>query len=125
MPLLLLILIALIYNPLVSNFVIANQECRALTDIDTVLASFINFRHIIGFGVIYLIAVLTFVVHRMIHAVIIVFFFSFLIEIEQSFFIEGHCRAWDLIPNLVGISAASVIVIVMKNPLRKIFGHNS
>ncbi len=105
-PLTGLVILALAFEPLRSGLVLANQPCEFLTDWETVKSSLHNRRHIIGYGLICLVAAMTFRENRIAKAAIATFLFSVFLEIEQKFFSTGHCRLWDLIPNLLGITLA-------------------
>ncbi|MEE9374839.1 MAG: VanZ family protein, partial [Rhizobiaceae bacterium] len=112
LPLSILIVLALSYEPIRSGFVLANQSCELLTDWERVQGAIFNRRHVIAYGLLCLAAAATFRENRILKAAIFIFLFSVFLEFEQSFFITGHCRSWDLIPNILGIGIASAIFLI-------------
>lgn len=112
LPLAILVAMALSYEPFRSGFVLANQSCELMTGWERVQSAIFNYRHIISYGILCLVAAITFRQNRVVKAAIVIFLFSILLEIEQSFFITGHCRSWDLIPNLLGIGLAAAIFLI-------------
>ncbi len=112
LPLAALVALALSYEPIRSGVVFANQSCELTADWERVQHSVFNLRHVIAYGILCLVAAVTFRNHRVIKAALVIFLFSILLEIEQSFFITGHCRSWDLIPNLLGIGIASIFFLL-------------
>lgn len=109
LPLIILVALALSYEPIRSGFVLANQSCELMTDWERAQSAIFNYRHIVAYGILCFVAAVTFRQNRIVMATTIIFLFSILLEIEQSFFITGHCRAWDLIPNLLGIGLAVMV----------------
>lgn len=112
LPLTVLSIMALSFEPMRSGFIFADQSCELSTDWERVRGSAFNYRHIMSYGILCLVAAATFRKKRVAKAVVTVFAFSVLLEIEQSFFITGHCRAWDLIPNLIGIGLAASLFLI-------------
>jgi len=110
LPLTILVAVALSFEPFRSGFVLANQPCELTTDWERLQSAVFNRRHIISYGILCVVTAVTLRRHRVIKAAIAIFLFSILLEIEQSFFITGHCRSWDLIPNILGIGLASAIL---------------
>ena len=111
LPLAVLVVMALSFEPFRSGFGFANQSCELTTNWERVQYSVSNYRHVISFGILFLVAAATFRQNRVLKAVVTVFLFSGFLEFEQSFFTTGHCRSWDLVPNLLGISSAAVIFL--------------
>ncbi len=109
LPIVILIIMALLFEPIRSGFVISNQSCELMTNWESVQNSVFNYRHVISYGILCLVAAATFRQNRVLKAIIAIFLFSVLLEIEQSFFVTGHCRSRDLIPNLLGIGLAAAI----------------
>lgn len=107
-PLTILAAMAFMFEPLRSGFVFANQSCELITDWETIRNSVSNPRHVIAYGILMLVAAATLRQNPILKAAIGVFLFSALLEIEQSFFVTGHCRSWDLIPNLLAIAWATI-----------------
>lgn len=106
LPLSVLVLLALAFEPLRSGFELANQACEFVTTWERVVGSLFNLRHIIGYGSICLAALVTLQNVRPLKVAVATFVFSVVMELQQSFFITGHCRAWDLVPNLVAVGLA-------------------
>lgn len=113
-PFSLLVVLAAMFEPIRSGFVLANQACEFFTDQTRVLGSLLNLRHLIGYGVLFLAAAIALRGNRLGLAAIGIFALSIALEIEQSFFVTGHCRAWDLIPNALGIAMAATLVRLSK-----------
>lgn len=109
LPLTVLALMALAFEPLRSDFVFANQGCELVTDWGRVKNSIFNLRHIVAYGLLCLVAAATFRQNRLVKAVTVTFLFSIFLEVEQSVFVTGHCRSWDLIPNLLAVGLAAAI----------------
>ena len=112
LPLTVLVVMALSFEPIRSGFVLANQPCELITDWERLQSAVFNRRHIISYGFLCLVAAATFHQNRLVKATMVIFLFSVLLEIEQSFFTTGHCRAGDLIPNLLGIGLAAAIFLM-------------
>lgn len=120
LPLTVLFILAILFEPLRSGFVLADQSCEVITDWERVRNSIFNRRHVISFGILCLVAATTFRKYRVVKAVVAVFLFSAFLEYEQSFFATGHCRAWDLIPNVLGVGLAAAIFLCGQWVLRRI-----
>lgn len=109
LPLILAVALAILSEPIRSSFSIEIQSCEYLPTSTQFSATFFNAKHIIGYGVICLIALFTFQHRTVWFPIVGVFIFSITMEYLQSFFTTGHCRAWDLIPNAIGIGIAVFI----------------
>lgn len=114
LPLTILIALAISFEPIRSGFELANQSCEFTLNWERVQSALSNKRHIIGYGSICLVAAVTLRKNRLLLATTGTFLFSVLLEVEQSFFRTGHCRVWDLIPNVLGIVLAAAIFLMGK-----------
>ena len=120
LPLTILVGMAMAFEPIRSGFEFAYQSCELLTDWERVLGSVFNLRHVISYGILCLVAAATLGQDQVVKAMVAVFLFSVFIEFEQSFFITGHCRSWDLIPNLLGIGLAAATFLIGALSLRRV-----
>ena len=109
LPLSVLLCLAVSFEPIRSSFNFANQPCEFIPTTSQLIASFSNLKHVVGYGLICLTALLTMRNKPIWHIAISVLVFSATMELFQSFFVTGHCRAWDLIPNVIGIVIAIVL----------------
>lgn len=112
LPLTLTSAMALVYVPLMSGFaVVSNPTCsfwpiwRGLPEILQ------NTVHLRSFGILFLIAALTYRKHRVVKAAITVLAISIAVEAEQAYF-WGNCEVADLLPNLVAIAGGAVLFVV-------------
>lgn len=112
LPLAILVALALAYEPLRSEFTFANQSCELITNWETIRNAIFNPRHIIAYGILFLVAAATLRQNKILKAAIGVFLFSAFLEVEQSFFVTGHCRSWDLVPNMLAITWAAVVFCI-------------
>lgn len=119
LPLILLLTLATAYEPLRSGFNFASQSCEYFPTFGQFINSFINVQHIIGYGIISLIALLTLQNVAIWQTILGVLVFSATMEVFQSFFSTGHCRAWDLVPNIIGVSWALVIFLLTRHFLKQ------
>ena len=108
LSLLILAGLALLFEPIRSGFTLANQACETSTDWQRAFASVFNLRHILSFGLLFLVAAVTLRNNRILKAAIGVLLFSAFLEFEQSFFLTGHCRVRDMIPNILGVGLAAI-----------------
>ena len=107
LPLILLVTMALAFEPFRSGFTFDTQSCEVLADWERTKSAVFNARHIISYGILCLVASATLRKNKVVMAVLGTFVFSAFLELEQSFFITGHCRLRDLIPNVLGIGLAA------------------
>ena len=114
LPLIVLTFLAMVFEPIRSGFQLESQACEWKTELATLKLALLNFRHVISFGILTLVAAATFKQNQTITVAIAVFMFSAFLEFEQSFFSSGHCRLWDLIPNICGIGIAAILIIVVR-----------
>ncbi len=119
LPLVLVATLAALAEPIGSGFTIDFQSCEFIPTSAQFAATFYNAKHIIGYGTICLIALFTLGGRNIWLPIVGVFIFSIAIEYLQSFFATGHCRAWDLLPNMIGIGLAVVIFLVIRNLVPK------
>lgn len=108
MPLIGLIVAALMFEPLRSGFALESQPCELAANWEQMARGVFNVRHIIGFGTICLAALFTFQKNPIVNASAFTLVFSILLEFQQSFFPTGHCRSWDLPPNLLAVGLANI-----------------
>ena len=114
LPLLALVALALLYEPIRADFMQANQACEWRADVSLWIGSFGNVKHVVAYGVLFLAAAITLRGRHLGRAAIGVLVFSALVEFEQSFFVTGHCRAWDLLPNVLGVGLAAGLVALYR-----------
>ena len=114
LPLAVVVLMAITFEPIRSEFTLANQPCEFIPTGHQFTAAFFNLKHTVGYGVICLLAIVTMRSVSVWRVVLGVLFFSAFMELFQSFFSTGHCRLWDLIPNLIGIASALALFLVGK-----------
>ncbi len=110
-------LLILLYTPLQSNFLMHIGEPNFKITPLAISISLINTLHIIGYGIMALLFLhyLSGVKVNFWKIFVIVFIYSIFIEVSQIFFVEGHCRLRDLIPNIMGI----IIVFCLYNSFSK------
>ena len=120
LPLAFIATFAVLFEPIRSGFNIANQPCEILPSSNQLAGTFFNVKHIIGYGAICLISLLTTRNNSIWHSIFGVFTFSIAMEFLQRFFVTGHCRAWDLIPNALGIGIAVAIFLGGRTLLPKV-----
>lgn len=105
---------ALMYEPVRSGFTFERQSCQVSFDWNQVASRIFNFKHVLGYGVIFLSAVTCFGREKIFYAIVLTFLFSALVELQQSFFSTGHCRLWDLVPNMIGIAFATMTYLAWR-----------
>ena len=98
-------LLAVAYEPIQSDFAVTLQGCALRPTGPQLAAAFTNGQHLVAFFVLFLLAALAFGRRPLALAAATVFALSLTIEATQAVFDEGHCRAWDLIPNAIAIAA--------------------
>ena len=118
LPVAILVAAALAYEPIRSGFTFANQTCDLTANRALIWSAVFNLRHIISYGILFLACAATFRENRIAKAALATFAFSAFIEFEQSFFATGHCRARDLIPNLLGIGLATILFMAGERGLK-------
>ena len=101
-----LVLIAISFEPIRSGFALSDQSCGVLPTYRQLLGAIFNFKHIIGYGLICLLGFHLFDSFSKWGVMAGVLLFSGILELQQSFFETGHCRAWDMIPNFIAVALA-------------------
>lgn len=96
------------------GFSFADRSCEPTRQWETARSSILDRRHLIGHAIVFLVAALALGRDRIATAAAATFPFSIPLEVEQSFFATGHCRAWDLIPNIVGIVGIGVAATIVR-----------
>lgn len=109
-PLVLLAGSAVAFEPIRSGFTLADQSCELTAGLQRVVGGIVNPKHLIGYGLIFVAATFALGRGRLASAAIGTFIFSALLEVEQTYFTTGHCRARDLIPNIIGIALAALLL---------------
>jgi VanZ family protein len=108
--------LALAVTPFESKFERANKTCELRPQLDMLLPSLLNPRHILAFSVLAALASVSLERRPGLTAWLLVLVLSASIEIEQLYFVSGHCRVRDLLPNIVaatlGISVARGIRVL-------------
>lgn len=96
-----LAVLSLSITPLQSKFQRADKTCEVRPQLDMLLPSLLNLRHLLAFSVLAALASLSFRRRPALTAWLVVLFLSALIELEQLYLTSGHCRVRDLLPNIV------------------------
>ena len=113
-----LAMLSLAVTPLDSKFRLANKTCEVRPALTMLLPSLFNPKHILAFAVLAAIASLGMQRRPALRAWLLVMLLSAVIEIEQLFFVSGHCRVRDLLPNLVaatvGVGVAHAVRFVRR-----------
>jgi VanZ family protein len=108
--------LSLVVTPFESKFRRANKTCEVSPQLDMLLPSLLNLRHIVAFTVLAVLASLSFRRRPTPTAWLLVVVLSASIEFEQLYFTDGHCRVRDLLPNMVaatlGVSIAHGIRVL-------------
>ena len=87
----------------------AYTGCALTPSFELLGQSLNNYRHIAAYGVLFLSCVWSYEKHSIIKAAALVLAFSFLMEIVQISFHEGHCRIRDMLPNFIGVLWAAIV----------------
>jgi hypothetical protein len=103
--------LAVLYTPFDSNFRMADKPCELWTSTEMVQRSVLNARHLVSYGILFLLGALSFRRHSLLKSASLVLVLSAGVELEQSYFVSGHCRARDLLPNLIGVAVAAFIYL--------------
>lgn len=119
LPLIALVALAIAFEPIRSNFAFANQSCEIFSTANQIAGAFLNAKHIVGYGLICLMALFTLRTIPIWQIAFGVLVFSAMMELLQSFFVTGHCRAWDLIPNVFGVGLAVTLFLTGRVLLRR------
>jgi hypothetical protein len=100
-----LIALTLSVTPLRSSFhVRAGVLCEVGAPIQRWLAGILNWGHLVAYGILMVVGSLAFGTRRLGRAGTIVLAVSVAVELEEAVFTVGHCRARDLLPNLLAVS---------------------
>lgn len=110
--------LSLAVTPFESKFRRADKTCEVSPQLDMLLPSLLNLRHILAFSVLAALASLSFRRRPALTAWLLIVVLSASIEIEQLYFTNGHCRVRDLLPNVVaatlGVGIAHGIRVVRR-----------
>lgn len=108
-PYLLFLGVGAAYLPLEAGLAPAWRSCELSASAASLLLAAANVRHVVLFGALYLLSATWWSgPHRELAAAALATLFGGLVEAEQAVFGLGHCRARDLVPDLLGIALAEV-----------------
>ena len=111
-PLPAFLFLAALYLPARAGLSLSPQACEFWPGWKYVALSFTNYRHVALFGVLYAIAHANLRPRRgrAWRATGVTLAFGALLEIEQALFALGHCRARDLLSDLLGAMLAAAAI---------------
>lgn len=110
--------LALGYTPLKSAGLLRpTASCELSAPLELWWSGLQNSRHVISYGVLCLLAVACFAKQRVAKAAATVLVISALVELEQAFLAEGHCRIRDMLPNLLAVCLASLLWLAFSRRL--------
>ncbi len=101
---------AVVYTPIASDFVTAHKGCEVIPPEGVIVRTLANFKHIISFCILFILASQCFRRGAFWKSAVVVLLISAFVEVEQAFFLEGHCRVRDMLPNLVAVGVGILIV---------------
>ena len=113
-PLVLLSILAVAFEPVRAGLVFENQGCDWSVDQGRLADALFNPRHLISYGLFVLLAAVAFPKARLLAISAAVLIFSALLEVEQSFLATGHCRLRDMVPNVIGIAVAATAIFIVR-----------
>ncbi len=96
-------LAALLATPVASGWVFRPFSCDLGGSPDW-LATLLNLRHLVSFGILAAIAFLTFRGQPIWIPILLLLAVTAAVEIEEAIFASGHCRARDMLPDLIAIA---------------------
>ena len=103
-------LAAIVYTPIASNFVISYEGCEVIPPVGVIVQTLANYKHIISFCILFILASRCFRRGAFWKSAIFVLLLSAFVEVEQAFFLDGHCRIRDILPNLIAVGLGILIV---------------
>ena len=101
---------AIAYTPVASEFVTASKGCEVIPPAGVIVRTLANYKHIISFCILFILASQCFRHGAIWKSAVVVLLLSAVVEAEQAFFLEGHCRVRDLLPNLIAVGFGALIV---------------
>jgi len=106
----LLATVALSYTPLRSaGRLRGTAVCELSAPLSVWCMGIYNVRHIISYSLLCLAATTCFSKHTLLKAVLLTLAISVVVEMEQAFLNDGHCRVRDMLPNLFAVSLAALV----------------
>ena len=94
---------ALLATPISAGFALRPFACDLGPSPDW-FATILNLRHIVSFGILSCVAFIAFRGQPLWVPLLFGIAVTGLVEIEQGIFLSGHCRARDMIPDLIAIA---------------------
>lgn len=79
-----------------------------------------NYRHIIAFGILFILASQCFRRGAFWKSAVVVLLLSVFVEVEQALFLNGHCRVRDILPNFVAVAVGTLIVSSVRFTARRL-----
>ena len=101
---------AIVYTPIASDFVTAYKGCEVIPPAGVIVRTLTNYKHIISFCILFILASQCFRRGAFWKSAAVVLLLSAVVEVEQAFFLEGHCRVRDILPNLIAVGVGILIV---------------
>lgn len=83
------------------------------------LKTIVNLKHLISYGVLAAVAFLAFRDRPILVPILTVLAVTAGVEVTQAIFNDGHCRAVDMIPNLIAISVGWALAGAAERLLRR------
>src|SRR4051794_30175678 len=93
---------ALLATPIAAGFALRPFACDLGPSPDW-LATILNVKHLVSFGILSCLAFIVFRGQPLWVPLLFAVAVTGLVEIEQGLFLSGHCRARDMIPDLIAI----------------------
>lgn len=102
---------ALAVTPAKSDFEFSLKGCEIIPTGKQFAATFANYRHLVSYFVLLLSAAYAFGKNGLLAALTTTFALTLVVEFEQAIMVDGHCRAWDLIPNAIAIIGGVLVLL--------------
>ena len=81
------------------------------------LATIVNVRHLVSFGILAAVGFLAFNGRPVWAILLLLFAITAAVELEEAIFASGHCRARDLIPDVLAIGLGCAVALVLRRLL--------
>ena len=107
---------ALAATPISSGWVTRPFACDVGPSFDWP-ATIVNVRHLASFGVLAAVGFLAFNSRPVWAIILLLFAITAAVELEEAIFASGHCRARDLIPNVLAIGLGWAVALLLRRLL--------
>ena len=103
-PVVTLCALGLLYTPVISRFELGSDECVLWMGWGDLLRASMDWKHLVPFAVLFAFAYRAFESAAGLKATALTLGYSIFLEYAQGFFVEGHCRVWDVVANCFGMA---------------------